>query len=56
MQKEPWDAAKDAQNAAQRKDIQQCLIELSTAVEGIAEYQWYINHYLKEITRNMNIS
>lgn len=56
MRKEPCDVAKDALNAAQSNDIQQCLIELSTVVEGIAEYQWSINHYLKEITRNMNIS
>ena len=56
MQRDPVNSANDAKTYAQSGNIQQAIVSLADAVQGIAEYQRYIRNDQLKIKRALNIS
>lgn len=56
MKRDPVNSANDAKTYAQSGNIQQAIVSLADAVQGIAEYQRYIRNDQLKIKRALNIS
>ena len=56
MQRDPVNSANDAKTYAQSGNIQQAIVSLADAVQGIAEYQRYIRNDQLKIKCALNIS